>query len=479
MKKLFNLLVAFVLFVGIVPVFADTTTGKITITNAANGKEYKVYEILHLESYDIAKKAYAYKATSEWESFVNSQTNYFNVDGQGYVTWKDGASAADLAKIAIEYAKENNIDPKATNTATADGNLVFKNLDLGYYLVDSSMGALCGLTTTNPEASIKEKNTIPTIEKEVKEDSSNQYGETNTAQIGDVIDFRTTVTAGNGAENYVIHDTMTSGLTLLTNSIVVKVNGTTVSASTDTAKTYTVTATSSGFTITFDNTYSKSFTSSTVIVVEYQAKLNENAIVGKVADNENGNDNDTYLSYGVNHETSHDKTRTYTFSFDLVKTDINGNQLEGAEFILLDKSKNAIPVVKVGTTGNTYRVAMENETGVNIVVGRATIEGLDSDTYYLKEVKQPDGYNKLATDVEVTIGDGNNSITKIEEVKNDDSNVVTIKYTGGVQVINTTGAELPSTGSFGTFMFVFMGTLTVLVCGILLVTKFRMSKISA
>ena len=37
MKKLFNLLVAFVLFVGIVPVFADTTTGKITITNAANG----------------------------------------------------------------------------------------------------------------------------------------------------------------------------------------------------------------------------------------------------------------------------------------------------------------------------------------------------------------------------------------------------------------------------------------------------------
>ena len=341
------------------------------------------------------------------------------------------------------------------------------------------MGALCGLTTTKPEASVIEKNTIPTITKKVKEDSTGNYGETNTAQIGDVIDFRTTVTAGNGAENYVIHDTMTSGLTLLTNTIVVKVNGTTVSASTDTAKTYTVTATSSGFTITFDNTYSKSFTSSTVIVVEYQAKLNENAIVGKVADNENGNDNDTYLSYGVNHETSHDKTRTYTFSFDLVKTDINGNQLEGAEFILLDKNKNAIKVVKVGTTGNTYRVAVTGETGVNIVVGRATIEGLDSDTYYLREVKQPDGYNKLATDVTVTIGDGNNSITKIEEVKNDDSNVVTINYTGGVQVINTTGAELPSTGSFGTFMFVFMGTLTVLVCGILLVTKFRMSKISA
>lgn len=482
MKKLFNLLVAFVLFVGIVPVFADTTTGKITITNAAKGKEYKVYEILHLESYDNDKKAYAYKATSTWESFVNSDDIkgvYLNVDGQGYVTWVENADEKAFAEIALKYAKDNTIASTATKPATADGNLVFDGLDLGYYLVDSSMGALCGLTTTKPEASVIEKNTIPTITKEVKEDSSNQYGETNTAQIGDVIDFRTTVTAGNGAENYVIHDTMTSGLTLLTNSIVVKVNGTTVSPSTDTTKTYTVTATSNGFTITFDNTYSKSFTSSTLIVVEYQAKLNENAIVGKVADNENGNDNDTYLSYGVNHETSHDKTRTYTFSFDLVKTDINGLQLEGAEFTLLDVNKVAIPVVKVGTTGNTYRVAVENETGVNIVVGRATIEGLDSDTYYLKEVKQPAGYNKLASVVEVTIGDGNNSITDTQTITNNDTNVVTIEYTGGVQVINTTGAELPSTGSFGTFMFVFMGTLTVLVCGILLVTKFRMSKISA
>lgn len=479
MKKLFNLLVAFVLFVGIVPVFADTTTGKITITNAANGKEYKVYEILHLESYDNTKKAYAYKATSTWESFVNSDDIkgvYLNVDAQGYVTWVENADVKAFAEIALEYAKNNTIAPTATKKATADGNLVFDGLDLGYYLVDSSMGALCGLTTTKPEASVVEKNTIPTITKEVKEDSTGNYGETNTAQIGDIIDFRTTVTAGNGAENYVIHDTMTSGLTLLTNSIVVKVNDTTVSPSTETTKTYTVTATSSGFTITFDNTYSKTFTSSTKIVVEYQAKLNENAIVGKVVDSESGNDNDTYLSYGVGHETSHDKTRTYTFSFDLVKTDINGNQLEGAEFILLDKNKVAIPVVKVG---NKYRVAVTGETGVNIVVGRATIEGLDSDTYYLREVKQPAGYNKLATDVTVTIGDGNNSITNTEEVTNSDSNVVTIKYTGGVQVINTTGAELPSTGSFGTFMFVFMGTLTVLVCGILLVTKFRMSKISA
>ena len=31
-------------------------------------------------------------------------------------------------------------------------------LELGYYLIDSTMGALCGLTTTNPDASINAKN---------------------------------------------------------------------------------------------------------------------------------------------------------------------------------------------------------------------------------------------------------------------------------------------------------------------------------
>lgn len=480
MKKLFNLLVAFVLFVGIVPVFADTTTGKITITNAANGKEYKVYEILHLESYDNAKKAYAYKATSAWETFVNSQTSYFNVDAQGYVTWKDGASAADLAKIAIEYAKNNtNIEPTATKTATADGNLIFDGLDLGYYLVDSSMGALCGLTTTKPEASIKEKNTIPTITKEVKEDSSNQYGETNTAQIGDVIDFKTTIYAKKGAENYKLIDNMTAGLTLDPTSIVVTAGDKTLVSGTD----YDLTTETNGFTITFKKSYLDTITENTEIVVTYKATLNENAVVGNITDKTygKGNDNQTVLKYGDNHETEYDQTRTYTFSFDLVKTDKQNIQLEGAEFILLDKEKNVIQVVKVEGKDNTYRVALPNETGVNIVAGHVTIEGLDEDTYYLREVKQPDGYNKLATDVTVVMTKTNNSATTETTTEIvDGKTITTIKYvSGGVQVINYNGTELPSTGGFGTFIFVLMGTLTVLACGILLVTKFRMSKISA
>ena len=74
----------------------------------------------------------------------------------------------------------------------------------------------------------------------------------------------------------------------------------------------------------------------------------------------------------------------------------------------------------------------------------------------------------------------NPATTESEEVVKEGVTTITITYVdGGIQVINTTGAELPSTGGFGTFMFILMGTLTVLACGILLTTKLRISKISA
>lgn len=482
MKKLLNLvLVVALLLVGIVPVFA-AGNGKITITNAENGKTYKIYEILYLESYNTEKGAYAYKATTTWKPFVESETGkkYFVTDAQGYVTWVKDADVTKLAVDAINYAKANanTITAEASQTATADGALIFENLELGYYLVDSTMGALCGLTTTKPEAQIIEKNTPPTIEKEVKEDSTGNYGESNTAQVGDIIEFRTTIYAKKGAENYTLIDDMTAGLTLDSTSIVVTVGDTALTVGED----YNLITSPNGFTITFRKSYLDTITEDTTIVVTYKATLNDKAVVGKVeGEYGKGNDNKTILEYGDNHKTEYDETRTYTFSFDLVKTDSNKIQLEGAEFILLDTDKKQIPVVKVAGKDNTYRIALDGETGVNIVAGHVTIEGLDVDTYYLREVKQPDGYNKLANDIEVKMTANNNpATTESEEVVKEGVTTITITYVdGGIQVINTTGAELPSTGGFGTFMFILMGTLTVLACGILLTAKLRMSKISA
>ncbi len=470
MKNLLKSLLVVLLLLITVPVFASNN-GKITITNAEEGKTYKIYEILKLESYNIEKNAFSYKSTDTWKPFVESETGkkYFVTDEHGYVTWKESADVQKLAVDAIKYAKDNNIKATATKTASKTGSLEFTGLELGYYLVDSTMGALCGLTTTKPEANIIEKNTPPTIEKQVKEDSTGNYGKNNTAQIGDVIEFKTTIYAKKGAQNYKLIDNMTAGLTLDQTSIIVTVGNTTLTPENH----YDLITSPNEFTITFKNSYLDTITEDTTIVVTYKALLNENAVIGNAqGEYGNGNDNKVILEYGVNHRTNYEETRTFTYSFDIVKTDKENIQLEGAEFILLDENKNKIPVVKVNGE-NTYRVALEGETGVNIVVGHATIIGLDTGNYYLEEVKQPDGYNILADLVLVKI-EGNNKPAITNQTD------TTITYvSGGVQVINYTGTELPSTGGFGTFMFILMGSLTVIACGILLTAKLRMSKISA
>ena len=123
MKKLLNvLLVAILLLVGMTPVFA--ASGKITIANAEAGKTYKIYEILHLESYNEEKNAFAYKATTKWKSFVESETGkkYFNTNEQGYVTWVTNADVATFAKFPA--SKQQTIKTLLPVSAVATANPV-------------------------------------------------------------------------------------------------------------------------------------------------------------------------------------------------------------------------------------------------------------------------------------------------------------------------------------------------------------------
>lgn len=148
--------------------------GSITITNAIEGQEYKIYKILNLESYsydaDPKDGAYSYTIADGWNDFFADSgqgSNYVNVKN-GYVTWKDGvndAEAANLAKAAIVFAKDkdNNVTALQNLTKTTSKNsndtftVTYSGLDLGYYLVESNVGALCSLNTTNSTAEITEK----------------------------------------------------------------------------------------------------------------------------------------------------------------------------------------------------------------------------------------------------------------------------------------------------------------------------------
>lgn len=466
-------------------VSADEVKGTITINKAVVGETYSIYKILTLETYD-GNDHYIYRVNETWRGFVTSTEGqkYLTVvtpptqnghTGAAYVTWVKDADPAAFAKEALAYA-EANPTVKATGQSKVAGSttVTFTDLDLGYYLVDSSLGALCHLTTTDPDGVVNEKNTIvPELKKEVYEDSTKSYGEKNDAQIGDVVTFKTTITTGAGFYGYVLHDKMSEGLTY-NNIVSVTVTKPGTAAETITAgeNTYTVTTGENNdtFTITFNDEYIKGLPNKTIIVVEYTATVNELAEIYE--DNAEGNTNKTFLDYKnetTETKTPEDTTTTYVYSFELVKTDSSNELLEGAEFYLYKNDKTTqIPVVFVETKEgvNYYRVAFGKEEGTAIKAGKVVIRGLDNETYYLDEDKAPEGYNPLTEMVKVDVNG----------VVNTDTDTYTMT---SVTVVNYTGAELPETGGIGTFLFVTIGSLMVLAFGVLLVTKLRMSKISA
>lgn len=354
-------------------------------------------------------------------------------------------------------------------------------MPLGYYLVDSSAGALCNLTTTASNATINEKNGTPTVEKQVKEDSTkedstNEFGSSNTADIGQTVEFKTTITAQAGAQNYVLHDKMDAGLTFnndihitLNNdevnndsySILLKSNPTTETKPSDDCT----------FEIKFSETFCDSLNAGDRIIVSYSATLNENAVVGNA-----GNKNDTWLKYGNGTDTAHSSTTTKTYEipvFKYTKKGSNETPLAGAKFTLSKSADgsspiNLIKVSKETDTKLTYRVAKEGETSYVTEIttpskGEFVIQGLDADTYYLTETEAPKGYNKLAAAINVKIDSSGNIYL------NGSNNV----NAGDVKVENKTGTLLPSTGGMGTTIIYMAGAILVIASGIVLVSKKR------
>lgn len=495
-KKMLAIMFAFMMVVGMgTKVNAEEgaqpgTTGSITITNAFPKQEYKLYRILELDSFNSTSGAYSYKLSEKWNGFI-SDTNYnagnYLKEENGYVTWinenSDDATVRDFVKEALKYAQGKNIesDSLIKNEIDSEKSIIADNLPLGYYLVDSSAGALCNLTTTASNATINEKNGTPTVEKQVKEDSTkedstNEFGSSNTADIGQTVEFKTTITAQAGAQNYVLHDKMDAGLTFnndihitLNNdevnndsySILLKSNPTTETKPSDDCT----------FEIKFSETFCDSLNAGDRIIVSYSATLNENAVVGNA-----GNKNDTWLKYGNGTDTAHSSTTTKTYEipvFKYTKKGSNETPLAGAKFTLSKSADgsspiNLIKVSKETDTKLTYRVAKEGETSYVTEIttpskGEFVIQGLDADTYYLTETEAPKGYNKLAAAINVKIDSSGNIYL------NGSNNV----NAGDVKVENKTGTLLPSTGGMGTTIIYMAGAILVIASGIVLVSKKR------
>lgn len=447
------------------------TTGTLTINYVKENQTYKLYKILDLESF--SGQNYSYKVAEGWEKFFSTGEgkNYININENNYAEWnatKDDATYRVFAQKALEYANNTEtITPvKTYTTSTGQTTITETGLALGYYLLDSSVGTLCSLSSSQPNVTIDEKNDVPSVQKSFAD------GETkNNANIGDIITFNTVVNVKKGAQSYVLHDKMSAGLKLNKKLnadndkpvLITKDNHEKLIYGTD----YTFTETTDGFTIDFSEAFLKRFEDKEyALIVMYSATLTEEAVIGGT-----GNTNETYLKYGVSSESNHSTTTTYTFGIPVLKyTGIEKTPLAGAKFKLYtDSNCNDESTALKFSLNNNNKYRYDSTNGKTVLTslettGRIDIEGLEAGTYYLKEIEAPKGYNLLANAVEVQITqDGKVMVKKganLEEVTE-------------VEVENKTGTVLPSTGGAGTTMIYLVGALLVLGSGVVLATKRR------
>ena len=509
-KKLASLLLALVMALSLaVTAFADeSTTYSITINNSTAGHTYEAYQIF---TGDLATNEAGNKVLSNivWGPGVSEAGQTALGDAAAKAeTLKTEADAKAFAKAVAPYL---TTAAGSANTVT-DGKYVISGLAAGYYLVKDQDGSLIGDNDSYTEYIIQvvgnvtatPKSDVPEVQKKVKDinDSTDttktDWQDSADYDIGDSIPFQLKATLADNVSSYttykvVFHDTLSKGLTY-NNDAKVYIDGTETNG-------FTVTATVNAdgittLTVSCDDVMALVAGNSSVITVEYTAKLNENAVLGSA-----GNPNEVYLEYSNNPnkseegnnetgETPKDVVIVFTYKTIINKVDSENAPLTGAAFKLEKLIKGKDGAAGTWTTVKEFTV---DETTTSF-----TFSGLDDGQYKLTETKTPAGYNTIDPIyfvIEATHGEtadvptlktlnayltdaNGNKQTEMKDGESVNIDLGTVDLTAGsitTTVVNKSGSELPSTGGIGTTIFYVLGGVLVLAAVVLLVTKKRMS----
>ena len=317
--------------------------------------------------------------------------------------------------------------------------------------------------------------------------------------IGDTITYQLTSKVpdmtGYNSYTFKFSDTLSKGLDLK-EVLSVKVGNTTLTAKKSGTNTYALAYDQAKRTLTvtlndFYNSY-KNHTGETITVV-YTATLNKDAVIGM-----NPNTNKAVVEYSNDPTTGGTGTSepsivdVHTFDFTIFKYYLKNETktaLANAEFELY-KANGEVAGAKVNikkVEEGKYRVATPEEIATegfksDVIVsgtnGKVLVKGLEAGTYYLRETKAPEGYNKLLSDIKVEIKPvydkttgklTSYSVDYTYNGKTTNGAAITNKTDSPeVAVENKTGAQLPSTGSKGALMVTLAG---IVLFGVLTASK--------
>lgn len=439
---------------------------------------YKLFDVT--ESGEGQNKNYAYTVNDTYKKTLATVLNIAE-------TSKDKDFAAAVTKLGSDNATEvqnfaNTFTTKALEeklaATTTSGKITeenkisytFNNLAAGYYLVYVTGGKKIQSSLVTVDA------TTNTVNLKTEAPSITKKADKETAEIGQVVKYTVTGaipdTTGYAQYVYKIHDELSTGLDFVNDAKGTAITGNTVNV--EVAFTDGTDANAAPTTATLDTANSRKMSldlsawvkdnqanKGKEFTVTYYAKVNKDAEVT--------NNNKASLEYGNNPSdtttTTPSEAKTNTYPLDIKKTNKKTSELlAGAKFSLYateDDAKKGENAIKVSGSNGKYVVDPDSKNTVFESVGNdlggynLRVNGLEAKDYWLVETQAPEGFNKLTDPIKVTItkdGDANWTVKK-NDVSEDDKII---------DVENSTGSLLPSTGGMGTIAFTVVAALLVL-----------------
>ena len=493
MKKILALMLAAIMMMAMsVTAFAaERATGTHTLTVNVKSTEpaqdlkgqtinlYKLFDVTESKSGETTNYAYTvnntYKAalasvlkigeTSKDEDFVKAVADQEDTIQQ-------------FANDFTAKALTDNLGATKTSEKIAESktSYEFTGLDAGYYLVYVTGGKEIQSSLVTVDADTN------TVNLKTEAPSITKTADKETVSIGQVVKYTVTGsipdTTGYAEYVYKIHDELSTGLDFVNNAAgtALEEGATTVTVAVAFGEGSTD-ASTAPTTATLDSTNKKKMSldlsewvranqtnKGKEFTVTYYAKVNKDAVVTEK--------NNAKLEYGNNPTdtttTTPSEAKTPTYPLDILKTKKDSNvKLAGAKFSLYTSeadAKNGTNPIKVTGKNGNYVVDSNSTTtefeSVENIEGKGynlRVNGLAEGTYYLVETKAPDGYNKLTAPV----------VIKITKSTDTDVNNWTISKDGTVEtdkiidIANSTGSLLPSTGGRGAIAFAVIAALLV------------------